>query len=149
MSRLAGAGLPARGDSAKANLLPDLKPTPAASGGRKPPVAALDGVPQQGAYAPRSPRMSRLPRVGLLEQVHPPAVRRGDAPDRVVAAGLLVPQRDQRIPERRPPDREANKPRHVGRGLEPVPHLRVVLAAAQHDAPDLVAPAAPARRHDL
>src|SRR5262249_21611478 len=91
-------------------------------------------------------RLARLPRwlatasagrgplSRLVEQVDPLAVVRSDLADRVVAANLLGPVVDERVPEGGPADREANEPGHRGGRGQPLPHLLVVLAAAQDDA---------------
>src|SRR5947209_2184649 len=68
-----------------------------------------------------------------LEEVHPLAVRRRDPPDGLVAREPLGPVFHQRVPERRPADREADEPRDPRGGRQPLPDLLVVLAAAQDD----------------
>ena len=45
-------------------------------------------------------------------------------------------------------DREADEARHTGRHRQPFAHFLIVLAAAQHDAADLIAAAGARRRHD-
>src|SRR5207248_10335694 len=80
---------------------------------------------------------------------HPFAVAAGDLGHGRLARRLLGPPIDQRVPERRAADREADEPRHAGRARQPVAYLLVVLATAPDDAADPVAPAPPRRRPPL
>src|SRR2546428_3692322 len=87
--------------------------------------------------------------LGSLEDVHELAVSTRDLGDGVFACGLLVPPCDERLPEVRPPDGEADEAGDGGCRHQPLAHLLVVFAASQDDAAHL-GPAAPARSgHDL
>ena len=55
----------------------------------------------------------------------------------------------ERVPEGGPADREADESGNARGGREPLPHLLVVLAAAQDNAAHLVAARAAGRGHDL
>src|SRR5437773_1593879 len=91
----------------------------------------------------------RLWAVSPLEQIDPFAVGAGDAAHGFLAVDLLGAVIGERPPERGAADGEADEAGHAGGGLQPVPHLIVVLTAAEHDAAHAVAPAAAARRHHL
>src|SRR5262249_26296811 len=74
---------------------------------------------------------------------------RGDLCYRGLARDLVGAVFDQGVPEGGPADGEADEPRHARRGREPLTHFRVVLAAAQDNAADLLAAGAPGRCDDL
>src|SRR5579864_1996996 len=84
-----------------------------------------------------------------FEYVHPCPVLVGNPRDCRLARDLPGAVVNQRIPERRPTDCEADESRDGGCGPEPVPHLIVVLAAAQNNAADSLSAAAPGGGDDL
>jgi hypothetical protein len=91
--------------------------------------------------------MSRL--AGLLENADPFAVTARDLGHRRLTRRLLGPPIDERVPEGRTADGKADEARHRRCNPQPFADLGVVLAAAQDDAADLVAAAAPRHRHYL
>src|SRR6266446_2442490 len=99
----------------------------------------LHSSPVQISGSPSSP--SGGP--GPLEDVHELAVSTRDLGDGVFPRALLGPPRDERLPEVRASDGEADEPGDAGGRRQPLAHLLVVFAAAQDDAADL-RPATPA-----
>ena len=116
-----------------------------------PPRAAASPIfiemPPPGRSCPSSfdPRPPHN-RVGRLEDVHPLSIAPRDLADRGLARNPSLLPVSQRAPEARPAHREADEPRHGRRGLQPLADLRVILAAAEDDAADVVSPAAAAPR---
>src|SRR5258708_1975601 len=84
-----------------------------------------------------------------FEYVHPRPVLVANSHDPRLARGLSGAVVNQRVPERRPADREADEPGHSGGGPQPLPHLFVVLAATEDNATDPVAAGAPGGGDDL
>src|SRR6266478_4552095 len=112
---------------------------------------------RSGSRGPASPQsrarlwslLSSSGSLGLLEDVHELAVSTRDLGDGVFPCAPLGPPCDERLPEIRPSDGEADEPGDVGGRGQPLAHLLVVFAPAQDDAADL-GPATPARGgHDL
>src|SRR5260370_7745910 len=99
----------------------------------------LHSSPAQISGSPSSP--SGGP--GPLEDVHDLAVSTRDLGDGVFPRALLGPPRDERLPEVRASDGEADEPGDAGGRRQPLAHLLVVFAAAQDDAADLRPPTPP------
>src|SRR5207302_3639168 len=93
--------------------------------------------------APMARRVRFRPSM-VLEDVYELAIATGDLGDGVFPRALLSPPCDERLPEGRPPDGEADEPGDAGRRGEPLAYLRVVFAAPQDDATHL-GPATAAR----
>src|SRR5690349_16067398 len=84
-----------------------------------------------------------------FEDIHELAIALRHRLDGLFPRDLLGAPVDQRLPEHGAAHGETDEARHGGRGRQPLMHLIVVLAAAEDDAADLVAPAAPRGRHHL
>src|SRR6516162_2247700 len=121
MRRSAGAGLPTSGDSDMIS-----------------PSALLEA---SGTQERRPFRFFGL-LLRFLEQVDPLSVGRCDPRDSALARDFLGAIIHQRVPEDGSTDREAREPRNTRGGRQPLAHLLVVLAAAQDNTADFVAPAA-------
>src|SRR5438876_3955995 len=134
-------------------------PSPPPARWRRPPrPAALSSrrrphpLPRRTqAWAARSARAPVRPSaespsggLGSLEDVHELAVSTRDLGDGVFACAVLGPPLDERLPEVRPPDGEADEPGDAGCRREPLAHLLVVLAPSQDNAAH-PGPATPAR----
>src|SRR5258708_90939 len=94
-----------------------------------------------------SRRGGRMPR--LLEDVDEFAIATCDLGDRLLAGCPLGSPGDQRIPEISTADSKADEARRACGDRQPVLHAPVVLAAAENDATDVIAPAGPRRGHHL
>src|SRR4051794_20387342 len=102
--------------------------------------SGVNNTPTRSASRPRygaGDSFLALRSLRLLEHVHPLAIAPRDLGDRGLARNLLLAPRDQRVPERRAADREADEPRHVRGRPQPLVHLLLVLTAPQDDAPHL------------
>src|SRR5580692_1912241 len=91
---------------------------------------------------------SQVRSAGVLEDVDEFAVAPGDLGDGLVPRRPFRPPRNERIPEIRAPDCEADKARNAGGDREPFANLLVVLAAPKHDAAHPLSPTGPSRGHD-
>src|SRR6185503_8482114 len=83
-----------------------------------------------------------------FEEVDEFAIALGDPGEGLLARRLPGFPVDKRIPEDGAADGKADEARHLAGGAEPLAHLLIVLAAAEHDAADAIASAGPGRCHD-
>src|SRR5207249_2238037 len=83
----------------------------------------------------------------LLKEIDELAVAGGDARNRLLTRRLVALPVDKRLPEHSASDGKADEARHLPGDPQPLSHLLIVLAAAEHDAADMVAPAGPGCRH--
>src|SRR4029077_4303306 len=122
-------------------------------------MAALDETADHIRTHPAEADHSQLHRLILLEiftgsmpgfeNIDEFSIALGHLIDRLFPRDLLGAPIDQRLPEDRTAYGEADQARPRGGGGQPLMHLGVVLAAAEDDAADLVAPAATRRSHHL
>src|SRR5207302_1251852 len=81
----------------------------------------------------------------LLEEIYEFPIAARDLGGRLLVRRLAGVPGDQGIPENSAADCEADEAWHRGRHAEPFADFAVVLAAAEHDATDMVASASPRR----
>src|ERR1700730_6445388 len=85
----------------------------------------------------------------LLEDVHELPVAPHNFVDRVFPRDFLGQPIHQRIPEAGASHGESNEAGNAGRGGQPFAYFMIVLAAAQNDATDFIAPAPARHAHDF